>query len=172
VVALGGDDARTAEDAPLRLSESGKIVGSPALAVVGSDLVVAWAERAKGGPWGIRWLRWRPGLTAPVAHTLALPSGGLGEQAMSPSVAPIDRDRFLMVWTEGPVAAHQVRAQALRMDGSAIGAPLELSMSGVYAGQGNAVLLPDGRGAIAYLAASGAGQFDLVAVPIGCTPQP
>jgi hypothetical protein len=172
IVAPGGDDARAAEEAPLRLSESGKMVGSPALAVVGSDLVVAWAERSHSGPWNIRWLRWRPGLSAPVAHRLALPAGGLGEQAMSPGVAAIDRERLLMVWTEGPVAAHQVRAQALRLDGAAVGAPLDLSASGVYAGQGNAVVLPDGRGVIAYLASTGAGQFDLVGVPIACAPHP
>jgi hypothetical protein len=88
---------------------------------------------------------------------------------MSPSLTPLGAGRVLLVWTEGPVSGHAVRAQTMGPDGSKIGDPLTISAEGVNAGQAQAAVLPDGRGVVAYLAAK-AGAYEVVATPIACSP--
>jgi hypothetical protein len=95
------------------------------------------------------------------------PPGGKGDQAMSPSVAPIPGGRFLLVWTEGPPSAHDVRALTLSSDGNPVGAPLTLSSQDANAGQGQAAVTAQGSGAVAFLQSGGTG-FEVVATPITC----
>ena len=154
---------------PVRVAGLGPQVGSPAIAAAASgDVLVAWADRAQASdPWGLRLIAWRPGEAAKAAITFKLPAGGLGEHAMSPGLAALPGGRFLLVWTEGPVSSHQVRAQVLGADGSAAGDAFAVSADGVNAGQGQAAVLSDGRGAVAFLASTGK-TFDVRATPIQC----
>lgn len=151
----------------LHVQGLGPRVGSPAIAASGDRVMVAWADRAsKDDPWSVRYATFRPHDTSVEARSFALPTGGLGEHAMSPSIAPLGEGRFLLVWTEGPVSSHQVRGISF-LDGEPTGAPFTASSEGVNAGQGQAAVLADGRGVVAFLAAAGHG-FEVHAAPIHC----
>ncbi len=147
----------------------GPQVGSPAIAASGDHVMLAWADRASPNDfWSIRYLVFKVGDSSPPQpKSFVMPSGGLGEQAMSPSVAGLGEGRFLLVWTEGPVSNHQVRG-AVMTDG-AFNHAFTASTEGINAGQGQAVVLPDGRGVVAFLAASQTAKgFEVAATPIQC----
>jgi hypothetical protein len=165
-----GEGALDADGALSKISGLGQ-VGSPAIAASGEHVVVAWADRAgTGDEWKIRWTKVKIGSATEEATPFTLPEGGLGGQAMSPSVASLGGGRFLLAWTEGPVSNHQVRAITIEADGSPSGSPLAISASGVNAGQPAAVVGADGRGAVAFLAARGK-ALEVHATPISCTPR-
>lgn len=162
-----GDSVLNAEGELSKISSLGQ-AGSPTLAASGDSIVVAWADRAtKDDAWGIRWTKRSISGAVNEPRALAIPEGGLGGPAMSPSVAGLGRGKFLLSWTEGPTAGHQVRALTFNADGAPSGAPLAISASGVNAGQPQAVVGVDGRGVVAFLAAKG--KFnELMATPILC----
>jgi hypothetical protein len=146
----------------------GTAIGSPAVAMSGSTVLVAWADRSSSDePWRLRWTRFEAGGAPGATQTFTPPAGGKGEQAMSPGVAALPGGRFLLVWTEGPASGHDVRALTLGADGAAIGAPLVISNVGVNAGQGQAAVTAAGRGVVAFLESSGSG-FQVAATPIVC----
>jgi hypothetical protein len=145
----------------------GPRVGSPAIATSGDQVMIAWADRGSDEhPWFIRYAFFRPGTAAVADRSFALPPGGLGEHAMSPSITSLGAGRFLLVWTEGPVSQHQVRGITF-LGGDPTGAPFTASTDGVNAGQGQAAVLPDGRGVVAFLVGTDHG-FEVHAAPIHC----
>lgn len=153
----------------------GRQVGSPTIAAAGPSVMVVWADRATtNDPWMLRLARWAPaseGASGALSvKDFAIPPGGLGEQAMSPGIAGISGGRFLLAWTEGPVASHQVRAQTLDASGQPLGAPLLISSDGTNAGQGQPAVLPDGRGFVAYLASPSGATAQVVATRVTCAP--
>jgi hypothetical protein len=153
----------------LRIQGQGPQVGQPAIAASGDAILVAWADRASATEsWSIRWVRFTPGELAPTPKELAVPAGGLGGNVMAPSLAGLDGGRFLVAWTEGPATSHQIRALTIGADGQAIGEAIVVSPEGVNAGQGQAGILADGRGVVAYLGVTKAKTFEVVAVPIKC----
>jgi hypothetical protein len=168
--AARGDGVLDAEGALSKIAGLGQ-VGSPTLAESGNRLIVAWADRATAqDDWQVRFTKVTVGGTADDATSFAIPDGGLGSQAMSPSVAPLGGGRFLLAWTEGPVSNHQVRAITIGADGAPSGLPLAISAAGINAGQPSAVVGPDGRGAVAFLAARGK-ALEVLATPISCPPR-
>lgn len=145
----------------------GPQIGSPALAVSGEHVMVAWADRAgTSDPWGVRWAMFRPGEEAAQAKPFTPPAGGLGDHVMSPGLASLGSGRFLLVWTEGPVSSHQVRGITVSDNGT-FGDAFTASAEGVNAGQGQAAVLEGGRGVVAFLAGSGK-TFEVAATPIQC----
>jgi hypothetical protein len=146
-------------------------VGSPAIAASGDTVLVAWADRAQASDnWGVRWTKLKVGGTASEASSFAIPEGGLGGQAMSPSLAALGGGRFLFAWTEGPVQNHQVRAITLGSDGLASGSPIAISGNGVNAGQPAAAVGADGRGVVAFVAAKGK-AYEVQATSVSCPKQ-
>jgi hypothetical protein len=146
----------------------GANVGSPAIALSGGAVMVAWSDRGSpDDPWRVRWTRFDAGSAPSTAQTFVPPPGGKGEQAMSPSLAALPGGRFLLVWTEGPASGHDVRALTFGPDARVIGAPLVISNAGVNAGQGQAVVNASGQGVVAFLESGGSG-FQVVATPIAC----
>jgi hypothetical protein len=151
--AASGESARRPYAPLVRVSAAGARVGVPSVTVSGDTVVVAWAERATTGePWSVKWRRWKPGLAPEATRTLVMPPDGLGDHAMSPSIAALGEGRLLLAWTEGPTAAHQVRAMAIDESDALVGAPLSLSPAGVNAGQGQIAITSDGRGVVAFFA--------------------
>lgn len=146
-------------------------VGSPALAASGDAVIAAWADRSGADEdWAVRWTKITVGRSTDEATPFTIPDGGLGGQAMSPSLASLGGGRFLLAWTEGPVSNHQVRAITIGADGSPSGAPISVSAPGINAGQPAAAVGPDGRGTIAFLAARGK-SLEVHAAPITCPPR-
>lgn len=163
-----GDGALAPKGELSHVEGLGTAVGSPAIALSGGKVLVAWADRpSTDEPWRLRWTRFDAGGAPTTTQTFAPPAGGRGEQAMSPGVAALPAGRFLLVWTEGPASGHDVRALTLGPDGAPIGAPLVISNVGVNAGQGQAAVADSGQGVVAFLESSGAG-FQVVATPIVC----
>ncbi len=91
---------------------------------------------------------------------------------MSPGLTGLSGGRFLLAWTEGPVASHQVRAATLGEGGEILGSPLTISADGVNAGQGQVALLPDGKGLVVYHASPSGSTAQVVATPIACPVDP
>ena len=146
----------------------GTTIGSPAVAISSSVVLVAWADRASNdAPWKLRWARMSAGAAPDAPTDFAAPDGGEGGPYMSPALAPVPGGRFLLVWTEGPASGHRVRALTLGPDGSRVGAPLYLSPEGANAGQAQAAITAGGEGVVAFLESGGKG-FELAAAPIHC----
>ena len=165
-----GDKTLTARGPLFRIMGLGPVVGSPTIASIGDSILIAWADRAAAqDSWGLRWVKFTPGEAPRDAVAFHPPAGGLGEHAMSPSLAAAGGGRYLFMWTEGPVSAHQVRAQTLSLEGAPLGDAFVVSADGVNAGQAQAAVLPDGRGVVAFLAAKGK-AYEIVATPVTCAP--
>jgi hypothetical protein len=148
------------------LGQAGQ-VGSPSITTSGDTVIVAWSDRASSRePWQVRWTKLAIGGAPEEPKQLALPPGGYGTQAMSPSVAGIGGGRFVIAWSEG-TPSHQVRAITLSADGTPSGSAMALSAAGVNAGQPQVAVGADGRGVIAFLAAKGK-AYELHATPVAC----
>ncbi len=161
-----GREGLVAEGALARLPGLGQ-VGSPSVTTSGDTIVAAWSDRATANdPWQVRWTKLKPAEVPDPPHTFSLPQGGLGSQAMSPSVAGLGDGRFVIAWSEG-TSSHQVRAQSVDANGLPSGAVLTLSAPGINAGQPQVAVGSGGRGVVAFLAANGK-AYELVASPVSC----
>jgi hypothetical protein len=161
-----GDSALTADGTLAHIASLGQ-VGSPSIAISGDSIIVAWSDRATAqDPWQVRWTKLPIGGAADPPKQLTLPEGGLGAQAMSPSVFGLGGGRFVMAWSEG-TPTHQVRAITFNADGTTSGSAMALSAAGVNAGSPQVAVGPDGRGVAAFLAAKGK-NYELHATPIAC----
>src|SRR5262249_29129082 len=86
--AAKGDNVLEADGSLSRIAGLGQ-VGSPAMAVSGDRVIIAWADRGEQDDWRIRWAKFKVGTSTEEAVTFSIPEGGLGGQAMSPSVAAL-----------------------------------------------------------------------------------
>ncbi len=164
--AAKGDSVLTAEGSLARIAGLGQ-VGSPSIAMSGENILVAWSDRATAqDSWQVRWTKLPVGGEPTAPAQLTLPDGGLGTQAMSPSIAGLGAGRFLLTWSEG-TPTHQVRAITMNADGTTSGAAMALSAAGVNAGQPQVAVGPDGRGVVAFLALKGK-AYEIHATPIAC----
>jgi hypothetical protein len=164
---------KTASGNLVHIAGLGTQVGSPTLGASGKTVIMAWADRASSSdPWGIRLLEWKRGEPPGEARPFSIPPGGLGEQAMSPGLAGLGGGRFLLAWTEGLVASHQVRAETIGAAGDVLGPALTISAEGVNAGQGQVAVLPDGKGLVVFMASPVGSTAEVVAAPVVCPPSP
>jgi hypothetical protein len=149
----------------------GPQVGSPAIAAIKDKVMVVWADRAAAtDSWALRYVLFSPGEQAGAPIGFTPPGGGMGGHVMSPGLAAVEGDRFVLVWTEGQTSTHQVRALTLSPSGSAYGDPMLISAEGVNAGQAQVAVRADGQGVVAFLAQSTKNPkaFEVVATPIAC----
>jgi hypothetical protein len=166
-VATGATDLAP-KGALARIDGLGTAVGSPAVALSGGGVMVAWSDRPSSeDPWRLRWARFDAGGAPSTPETFIPPAGGKGQQAMSPSLTALPGNRFLFVWTEGPASGHDVRALTLGPDGKPVGAALVLSNPDVNGGQAQAAVTRRGQGVVAFLESGGDG-YQVVATPIAC----
>ncbi len=169
---VNGGATLTPKGPLVKIDGLGPQVGSPTVAAQDGAVLVAWADRAQpSAPWALRWMRFTPGEASAEAKAFVPSEGGLGEHAMSPAIAAAGQGRFVLVWTEGPVSNHQVRAQTISGSGAPIGTAMAVSDSGVNAGQAQLAILPDGHGIVASLASAGSGPkaaYEILATPIVC----
>jgi hypothetical protein len=153
----------------VRIGSLGPQMGAPTLAAGSGHVLVAWADRTSPSvPWGIRWVKWRPGTEPGDPTAFPLQSSADGAAAMAPSLTGLTGGRFVVAWTEALGGQHVVRAQALDGVEQPIGTTLTVSADGVNAGEGMPVFTPDGRGAIVFLATPTGTTASVVAVPVIC----
>jgi hypothetical protein len=148
----------------------GTTIGSPAVAIDGGVVMIAWADRASpDAPWGLRIAHMKAGDPPGEPVSFTPPPGGPGGHVMSPGLAAVPGGRFLLVWTEGPTSRQRVRGLTVTHSGQPIGKPLELSNEGINSGQGQVAVTasPGARGVVAFLEATADG-FEVAATPIAC----
>ncbi len=166
VVWFGRLDSEKVPVGPLVAIAERPSVQSPTLAASGDGVLVVWAEQANAEDhWVLAGVSVAPcGHATPIV--LDLPVKHTESDAMQPAIAAVDGGHFLLVWTEGPVWGHQVRAVTLEASGRAIGPVLGVA-PGAESGWGRPAITADGRGAIVYLVPSDGG-FALAGTPIAC----
>jgi hypothetical protein len=165
-----GSDALTPRGALSRVDGLGTKIGSPAVAIGEGAVMVAWADRPSSDePWRVRIASMKAGDPPGQPVSFSPPPGGPGGHAMSPALAALPGERFLLVWTEGPASHQRVRGVTLTRSGQPVGTPLEISNESVNSGQGQVAVTgaPGARGVVAFLAATENG-FELVVRPIAC----
>lgn len=113
------------------------LVGTPAVSVDEQAALLAFsAKKEASDPWHVELSRFIPGELPERGTPIAIPRGGPGGEAISPSVEVLDRGRFLLQWTEGAAGNRAVRAEVLARDLVPIGEAITLSTPDQNAGQG------------------------------------
>jgi hypothetical protein len=169
--AIGADDAHARIGSLVELRRGSGLLGAPALARAKDRVLVAVASTDAADRWSVYTASWTPGEGAPPLVRFEPPAGGLGAHVMSPSLASAPGDRVLLVWTEGPVARHQIRAQLLDASSVPAGDALLVSDGTANAGQAAIALTRTGDGVIAFLsgrASSPAASYAVLAAPVRC----
>jgi len=118
---------------------AGQFSGTPAIAPNESSVAITFATRKTAdSPWSVAITSANLGKLPAPARAFALPPGGPGGEAISPSIAPLSGNRWLLQWTEGRAGGRVVRAQALSNDLEPLSDAVNLSPKGTNAGQGAA----------------------------------
>ena len=152
-----GELSLTGKNGPtwkLRRVETKRVVAAPSLAVSSRTLAVTWAEHSVDDDvWTISLARLDSddvGAHASPVVGFPIPRGGLGERALSPSLAGYSGG-FALTWTEGPPKNSQVRMQRLTRTLSGKGEPVLVSPPGRNAGEARVALDPEsGQGVVAF----------------------
>lgn len=167
VGAAKGESTLEAQGSLAKIVSLGQ-VGSPSISASGDSFVVAWADRAtQADPWQVRFTSFTPGTPPKETRSFALPEGGIGGQAMSPSVMGLGAGRMLISWMEGPASSHQIRAQVLGSSGNPEGSAISVSPNGMNAGNPSVILGADGKGVVAFLGAK-KNAFEVWVAPLSC----
>ena len=167
VGAAKGESSLEPQGALSKIASLGQ-VGSPSIAASGESFVVAWADRAsQSDSWQVRFTSFASGSAPKDPRAFALPEGGIGGQAMSPSVMGLGAGKMLLSWMEGPASSHQIRAQVIGSAGTSEGTAITVSPTGMNAGNPSVMLGPDGKGLVTFLGAK-KNAFEVWALPVAC----
>ena len=148
-----------------QVQSAGTKLGAPSLAWGGSEALVAFAERESDDtPWAIRVARAGYGAAPKASRLWSAPAGGPGGPVIAPSVASLDQEGWLMMWTEGKQGQREVRMLTCDKNMEPIGEARTVSGQG-NAGQGVGVVAA-GHGLVAYLV--GARTYELWGAGIEC----
>ncbi len=121
-----------------------KFLGTPVIAGSRAGALIAFAGRdAADTAWKLFVSLTKPGEPPSPARELTAGSGG---GAISPTLAALSDDRWLVQWTEGSSAQYHVHVQSFSADLSPIGQSLAVSPKGANAGQGALVTFCRRRG--------------------------
>jgi len=130
-----------------------KFLGTPAIAGSSAGALIAFAGRdAPDGAWRLFVSLTKPGARPSPAQALV---GGSGAGAISPALASLSGDRWLVQWTEGSSTQYHVHVQSFASDLSAIGQSIAVSPKGANAGQGTLANLMGGAAALFILTTAG-----------------
>jgi hypothetical protein len=141
-----------------------KFLGTPVIAGSGAGALIAFAGRdAPSATWKLYVSLTRPGAEPGPARELAAGGGG---GAISPALAALSDNRWLVQWTEGSSAQYHVHVQTFAADLSPIGGSSLVSPKGANAGQG--VLSPFADGAATLFILTTAGHDELWGATLTC----
>jgi hypothetical protein len=103
-----------------------------------------------------------------VERTFLPPESSRDGGQTAPALAPIGHDRFLLVWVDGNVESHELRAQSVVGWGDALGTSIVLSPKDASViGRPSVAVAPTGYGVVSYVASID-GEFDVLATPVAC----
>ena len=141
-----------------------KYLGTPVIAGSGAGALIAFAGRdTPSSAWKLYVSLTRPGAEPGPAREL---SAGSGSGAISPALAALGGDRWLVQWTEGSSAQFHVHVQTFAADLSPLGASVLVSPKGANAGQG--IVTPFADGAATLFILTTAGHDELWGATLAC----
>jgi hypothetical protein len=139
------DDAGKAVGQLHTVARDHALVGTPAVAASAAGALIGFASRPdEQSPWSLALARVRPNEPPAAAGPFAVPAGGPGKNAISPSLAAFEDGRWLVQWTEGESGAYRVRVQQYASDLKPLGDAVVVSPEGLNAGQGTSLATSDG----------------------------
>lgn len=153
---------------PLREVPVGEaFVGTPSIGAGKTGAVVAFAARGSSDDaWRVKLSSASRGAVPASAKTFVLPEGGPGDNAISPRVASLSGDRWLLQWTEGRSGDREVRVQVLDRTLGPLSAPTRVSPEGENAGQG--ALWVDGSTVVSLFFVQGKKSHELWGASLSC----
>ncbi len=152
---------------PWLIESTAHFVGTPAVAVSGEELLLAFASRQlETEPWGLSLARASFDAPAEPARRFGIPAGGPGGDVITPALTRLSGDRWLLQWAEGPPGQRQLRVQTLSDALGPLGSPVTLSPLGSNAGQG--VLWFGGQRAVSVFVVNVAKGAELWAARMDC----
>jgi hypothetical protein len=148
---VASDGAKKSELA--EVPSAPKFLGTPVIAGSSAGALIAFAGRdAPNAAWKLYVSLTKPGAEPGPAREL---TAGSGSGAISPAVAALSGDRWLVQWTEGSSAQYHVHVQTFAADLSAIDASIAVSPKGANAGQGALAAFEDGAATLFILTTAG-----------------
>jgi uncharacterized protein DUF4339 len=139
-------------------------LGTPVIAGSKAGALIAFAGReAPNAAWKVFVSLTKPGALPSPARELA---SGSGAGAISPTLAALSGERWLVQWTEGSSAQYHVHVQSFAADLSPIGQSLAVSPKGANAGQGT--LSTFAGGALSLFILTTAGHDELWGATLAC----
>jgi hypothetical protein len=151
-VLVGWLDENGAKKSELKAVETDStLVGTPAVAANDKAVLVAFAGKTSAdAPFRVELATMAHGALPSAARVFAVPPGGPGGEAISPSAEGLPDGRFLVQWTEGAAGNRAVRAIVVSSDLVPEGEPVTLSTPDQNAGQG-ALWVQKGRALALFL---------------------
>ncbi|HEY5377494.1 MAG TPA: GYF domain-containing protein [Polyangiaceae bacterium] len=135
---VASDGAKKSELA--EIPNAPKLLGTPVIAGSAAGALVAFAGRdTPDAPWQLFVSLTKPGAAPSAARALVTGSAG---GAISPTLAALAADRWLVQWTEGSSGQYQVHVQSFSADLSPVGQSVLVSPKGANAGQGSLASTP------------------------------
>ena len=140
------------------------LLGTPVIAGSSAGALIAFAGReTASSPWKVYVSLSKPGAQPGPARELTAGSAG---GAISPALAALPGDRWLVQWTEGSSAQYHVHVQTFGSDLQPIGASIAVSPKGANAGQG--ALTTSAEGAATLFILTTAGHDELWGATLAC----
>lgn len=128
-------------------------LGTPVIAGSRAGALIAFAGRdAPNAAWKLFVSLSKPGAEPGPAREL---TSGSGSGAISPALAALGEDRWLVQWTEGSSAQYHVHVQTFASDLSPIGQSIAVSPKGANAGQGALATFTGGAASLFILTTAG-----------------
>lgn len=160
-------EAGRARAGPFQINSPVRLLGTPSLATSATHAMVAFAGRdGDSVPWSLHLSLAEAGQPPNAASAFELPRGGPGGDAISPALAALPDEQWLLQWTEGASGQRQVRIQTLDRKGHPIGQAQSVSPVGSNSGQG--LLWSMAKRAVSLFVVSVGRSTELWATPITC----
>lgn len=140
-------------------------LGTPNVSRMGERVLVLFSARAdKSEPYRVYAAIAAPGQAPTPAQALPLPAEGGG--ALTPSLAALPGNRYLVQWTDGNVGQYQVHVRTLDDKLQPTSEALLVSGKGANAGQGSVVTTPTAT--VSFFIQTTAGHDELWGATLSC----
>jgi hypothetical protein len=154
-----------ASTAPSAIEGAPKSLGTPNVSLFGERALVLFSARAdKSEPYRVYAALAAPGQPPSPVRALDLPATGGG--ALTPSLASLPGDRYLVQWTDGNVGQYQVHVRMLDARLQPVSEALLVSGKGANAGQGT--IVSTGSAAVSFFIQTTAGHDELWGATLSC----
>ena len=153
---------------PVAIGSDAVRLGTPNVAARDDVALVSFAGKTEGAEkWSLFLAKAEAGKSDAKAKSFELPSGGPGEEAISPTATPLPGQRWLLQWTEGPAGKRTVRALTLDSELAPLGSAIALAPESVQAGQGSLAQVGESAALSTFLVKQGA-SYELWGTSLSC----